>query len=86
MAVDIHDIENRLWAIADELRANSNLDQHQYKTPVLGLIFLKHADHRFAEAERDLVGTGTGRRSIGKTDFQPAASCTCPSTRASTTC
>jgi len=67
---DIHDIENRLWASADELRANSGLKASEYSIPVLGLIFLKHADSRFAEVEAEVSGKGTGRRKIGKTDYQ----------------
>ena len=70
MTVDIHDIETRLWAAADELRANSRLKASEYSIPVLGLIFLRHADHRFVAAEAELAGQATGRRTIGKTDYQ----------------
>ena len=34
------DLEKRLWAAADELRANSRLRAGDYSIPVLGLIFL----------------------------------------------
>ena len=37
---------------------------------MLGLIFLKFADSRFAQAEAELAGKGTGRREIGKADYQ----------------
>jgi hypothetical protein len=37
---------------------------------VLGLIFLRYADHRFAVAEKELAGKGTGRRAVGKEDYQ----------------
>ena len=40
-------LENRLWAAADELRANSGLTSAQYSQPVLGLIFLRFAEVRF---------------------------------------
>jgi len=43
------DVERRLWSAADKLRANSKLRSHEYSTPVLGLIFLSYADHRFQE-------------------------------------
>ena len=33
-------IESRLWAAADELRANSKLKSSEYSVPVLGLVFL----------------------------------------------
>jgi type I restriction enzyme M protein len=40
-------LENRLWAAADQLRANSGLTSGQYSQPVLGLIFLRFAEVRF---------------------------------------
>src|SRR5438132_2480720 len=64
------DLERRLWDAADELRANSKLKSSEYSVPVLGLIFLRYADHKFGLAEAALRGTATGRRSIGKTDYQ----------------
>jgi type I restriction enzyme M protein len=66
-----NEIEKRLWAAADELRANSKLKSSEYSVPVLGLIFLRYADHKFTHAEKDLAGKSTGgRRKIGKTDYQ----------------
>ncbi len=51
MAVSNHThLENDLWAAADELRANSRLRASDYSLPVLGLIFLKYADHKFTHA------------------------------------
>jgi len=47
------DLERRLWEAADELRANSGLRSSEYSTPVLGLIFLRYADHKFTAAEAD---------------------------------
>ncbi len=70
MPTDIHDITDRLWTAADELRANSRLKASEYSVPVLGLIFLRYADIRFTEAEKNLAGQATGRRQIGKTDYQ----------------
>jgi type I restriction enzyme M protein len=68
--VDIYDIADRLWETADELRANSHLKAGDYSIPVLGLIFLKFADSRFAQAEAELTGSSTGRRQIGKANYQ----------------
>jgi len=68
--VDIHQIQDRLWDTADELRANSHLKASEYSVPVLGLIFLKYADSRFTALEEDLAGKSTGRRKIGKADYQ----------------
>src|SRR5215211_654090 len=68
--VDIYEVASHLWQTADELRANSHLKAGEYSIPVLGLIFLKFADSRFTEAEADLAGRGSGRRTIGKADYQ----------------
>jgi type I restriction enzyme M protein len=68
--VDIYDIANRLWETADELRANSHLKASEYSIPVLGLIFLKFADSRFSQSEAELAGSATGRRAIGKANYQ----------------
>ncbi|MBC8235837.1 SAM-dependent DNA methyltransferase [bacterium] len=67
-----NEFENRLWSAADELRANSRLKASEYSTPVLGLIFLRYADHKFTQAEKELsaVTTGKRRRRVGKTDYQ----------------
>jgi len=54
MPSDIEDIERRLWSIADQLRANSGLKPSEYSRPVLGLLFLRYADRRFTEAEKQL--------------------------------
>src|SRR5205814_3970729 len=63
------DIEKRLWQVADELRASSKLRSSEYSTPVLGLIFLRYASEKFAEAEKELEKKRTGRREIGATDY-----------------
>jgi type I restriction enzyme M protein len=68
--VDIHDIASRLWETADELRANSHLKAAEYSIPVLGLIFLKFADSRFTHLGQQLAGKSTGRREVGKADYQ----------------
>ncbi len=63
-------IEKRLWDAADQMRANSKLKSSEYSIPVLGLIFLRYADQKFAAARKELEGKGTGRREIGKADYQ----------------
>jgi type I restriction enzyme M protein len=63
-------LELRLWDAADELRANSGLTPAEYSLPVLGLVFLAYADHRFSEAEKRIGDGGSGRRSVSKVDFQ----------------
>jgi type I restriction enzyme M protein len=69
-STDIYDIAGRLWETADQLRANSDLKAGEYSTPVMGLIFLKYADNRFTQVETKLAGSGTGRKGIGKADYQ----------------
>src|SRR5579864_1695683 len=63
------DLEKRLWDAADELRANSKLKSSEYSVPVLGLIFLRYADHKFTEAEKKMPPP-SGRRKTGKADYQ----------------
>src|SRR3984957_2944480 len=70
MPANTTELEKRLWGAADELRANSKLKSSEYSVPVLGLIFLCYADHKFAKAEAVLKSQGTGRRPIGKADYQ----------------
>lgn len=62
-------IETRLWEAADELRANSKLKSAEYSMPVLGLVFLKYADHRFQIAAQDLSQTDSSRRTAGVADY-----------------
>ncbi len=70
MATTTTDTESRLWDAADSFRANSNLKSSEYSTPVLGLIFLRYADFKFAQAEKELATKASGRRAIGKEDYQ----------------
>ncbi len=65
-----NEIEKDLWDATDELRANSKLKSSEYSVPVLGLIFLRYADHKFSKVEKELTAKNTGRRKIGKTDYQ----------------
>jgi type I restriction enzyme M protein len=68
------EIEKRLWDAADDLRANSKLKSSEYSVPVLGLIFLRFADFKFAQAEKELLdqssASSTSRRKVGKLDYQ----------------
>jgi type I restriction enzyme M protein len=70
MPANITELEKRLWGAADELRANSKLKSSEYSVPVLGLIFLRYADHKFATVKTKIASQGSGRRTIGKTDYQ----------------
>ena len=57
-----HTLEKQLWSAADELRANTDFKSSEYAQPVLGLIFLKFADAKFAARRAELEKTATGRR------------------------
>lgn len=52
-------LEKRLWDAADQFRANSGLKAAEYSTPVLGLIFLRFADARFAAQRAKLESAAT---------------------------
>jgi len=58
MSTNNSEIETRLWGAADELRANSKLKSSEYSVPVLGLIFLRYANHKFTLAQKELEGKG----------------------------
>jgi type I restriction enzyme M protein len=68
MPANTTELEKRLWGAADDLRANSKLKSSEYSVPVLGLIFLRYADHKFTKAK--VTSQGTGRRTIGKAEYQ----------------
>ena len=70
MAQVSNKVEARLWAAADELRANSELKASEYSAPVLGLVFLRYADHRFTAAKASLGESDTARRQVGPADYQ----------------
>lgn len=57
-----HALEKRLWEAADQLRANSGLNAQQYSGPVLGLIFLRFVEVRFAKQRASLEKQATGSR------------------------
>ena len=71
MATDLSELQSKLWEAADQLRANSGLKASEYASPVLGLIFLRYADERFAQTA-EAMGTGSARRPIGPDDYQAA--------------
>jgi len=72
MPANHSEIEKKLWASADELRANSHLKSSEYSVSVLGLIFLRFADQCFTQVERELHATVYigSRRTIGKAGYQ----------------
>src|SRR3990170_393196 len=67
---DLPELERRLWSAADQLRANSSLTPSEYRSPVLGLIFLAFAEHRFDELKPQLELQATERRPVSAEDFR----------------
>lgn len=57
MAVNL-EFENKLWEMADKLRGN--IQPSDYKTVILGLIFLKYISDSFEEKYNELLAEGEG--------------------------
>lgn len=70
MALDLSDVETRLWAAADQLWANTGLRPADFSEPVLGLIFLRYADKRFEEARAALLKKGFDEDELEPHDYQ----------------
>jgi len=67
---DLHTVRRTLWAAADQLRANSALAPNEYRGPVLGLIFLAYAEHRFEQVSAELEAKATARRPVTPDDYR----------------
>lgn len=70
MATNANDIEKRLWSAADQMWTNTGLRPSEYAAPVLGLLFLRYAEKRFADAEAELKNSGGGRRGVTPASYQ----------------
>ena len=60
-------LETRLWDAADQLRANSGLKAQEYSGPILGLIFLRFAEVRFAAQRTRLASVEASVRRAPRT-------------------
>lgn len=59
-----------LWGAAEQLWSNSDLKPSEYAMPVLGLIFLKYADYKFAQVDKVVKEKyGSGRIGITKDHY-----------------
>jgi hypothetical protein len=67
MVANMAEIERRLWAVADDLRANSGLKASEYSTPVLGLVFMVGGASRWGGGA-DAGGGETGNAAGGLTE------------------
>jgi len=65
-------LEKNLWDAADQFRANSGLKAQEYSGPILGLIFLRFAEARFAAQHEKLQAAGATSRRGPRVD-EPAA-------------
>jgi len=65
-------LEKNLWNAADQFRANSGLKAQEYSGPLLGLIFLRFAEVRFAAQRTKLEAAGASSR-LGSRVDEPAA-------------
>ena len=61
-------LEKRLWDAADQFRANSGLKAQEYSGPILGLIFLRFAEARFAAQRAKLDKAGASSRRGSRVD------------------
>jgi type I restriction enzyme M protein len=66
---DLREIDQRLWKAADKLRADAGLKPSDYSYPVLGLLFLRYAEARYAALEKTLKPAPGARRTIGPKDY-----------------
>ena len=61
-------LEKNLWDAADQFRANSGLKAQEYSGPILGLIFLRFAEVRFAAQRARLEKAGAPSRRGNRAD------------------
>ena len=67
---DLAQVRRTLWKAADELRANSTLSPSEARGPILGLIFLAYAEHRFESVRPELEAKATARRPVTPDDYR----------------
>jgi len=67
---DLAKVRRTLWKAADELRANSTLSPSEARGPILGLIFLAYAEHRFEALRPELEPKATDRRPVTPDDYR----------------
>lgn len=67
---DLANVRRALWRAADELRANSTLSPSDARGPILGLIFLAYAEHRFDSVRGELEAKATARRPVTPDDYR----------------
>lgn len=68
-------LQEKLWAAAEQLRANGSLKLNEISEPILGLIFLKFADVRFKRVQKGIseartAAYGTRKRPVSPDDYK----------------
>lgn len=68
-------LQEKLWAAAEQLRANGSLKLNEISEPILGLIFLKFADVRFKRLQKGIseartASYGTRKRPVSPDDYK----------------
>ncbi len=68
-------LQEKLWAAAEQLRANGSLKLNEISEPILGLIFLKFADVRFKRVQKGIAEArtasyGTRKRPVSPDDYK----------------
>ena len=66
------ELEKKLWDAANQLWAGADLKPSEYSPTVLGLIFLRYGDVKFAAVEAELKPQPGARRKIGPADYHAA--------------
>lgn len=52
---ELKQLKDTLWQSADTLRADSGLKSSEYATPILGLIFLRFAENKYSQYEKEIL-------------------------------
>ncbi|MEK6647261.1 MAG: class I SAM-dependent DNA methyltransferase [Candidatus Firestonebacteria bacterium] len=68
-------LQEKLWAAAEQLRANGSLKLNEISEPILGLIFLKFADVRFKRVQKGISEArtatyGNRKRPVSPDDYK----------------
>ncbi|MDR3478589.1 MAG: class I SAM-dependent DNA methyltransferase [Gammaproteobacteria bacterium] len=64
-------LQEKLWASAQQLRANGSLKLNEISEPILGLIFLKFADVRFKRVKKNIVAEQSATYSVRSRPVTP---------------
>ena len=74
MTLSTQELQNRLWATAEQLRVNYERTFTEYRYPVLGLVFLRFVDQKFSAANEQLEAQRgrSSRKSIGNAGYMIA--------------